>query len=376
MIDHHPVHCRDTRDLIHSSARKKSRAPSMKAATTEFPLSELTELARWASAKLALDTQSVRLDPPRADASFRRYQRLRAGSESWMLCDAPPAREKNAEFLAIAEALSRCGVRAPKVLAVDLDRGWLCLEDLGDRLLLPELREDTVDRHYAAAMNMLRRLALCDSDAFGLPPYDRAALQEELSLFPRWFCEGLLHSPLDRRAGQVFDDLCGALCERALAQTQVVVHRDFHARNLMLLPDDSLATIDFQDALTGPLTYDLVSLLRDCYCRWPSPRVTGWVRDQHAALSAEGVSVPAVEAFHKDFDWMGLQRHIKVLGIFARLWLRDGKRAYLGDLPRVLAYVREVLSAYAQEPALAAFHDLLEQQWLPLAQRQDWYRAP
>lgn len=336
---------------------------------------ELAALRDWACAALGIDPDAASLEPLAGDASFRRYTRLRSAGGSWMLCDAPPARERHDAFVAVARILDAIGVRVPAVRAAQLERGWLCLEDLGDRLLLPRLSADSVDGHYGAAMLMLRRLARADTASLDLPPYDGERLRAELALFPRWFCARLLGRPLDVRGERAFEALCDALCARALAQPQVLVHRDFHARNLMLLPGDELATIDFQDALIGPLSYDLVSLLRDCYRRWPAPRVRGWALAQRAALAAEGVAVPAAADFLVDFDWMGLQRHLKVLGIFARLWLRDGKDGYLADLPRVMAYLREVLAAYPGEPVLADFAALFEAQLLPAARGAPWYRA-
>ena len=208
---------------------------------------------------------------------------------------------------------------------------------------------------------------------FNIPVYDAQELTREMNLFIEWFCPqllGLQGSPESRRC---YDDLRLALCQRAIAQPQVVVHRDFHSRNLMVLKSDELAVIDFQDAIFGPVTYDLVSLLKDCYVRWPRQRVRDWVLDQHEAMLADGIALPSAEAFLRDFHWMGLQRHLKVLGIFARLYLRDGKAAYLSDLPRVMAYVREVLGAYPDEPVFMAFAQWFESAVMPAARRQAWF---
>ena len=309
------------------------------------------------------------------DASFRKYYRV-AGVDrgSVILCDAPPDTEKTPEFVRIAHALEAAAVRVPQVLHADTSRGFLILEDLGDRVLLPLLSRDAVEGFYGEALTMLERLARIDSIPLALPPYDGQLLAREMRLFPQWFCAGLLGMPPTSEAQSVFDDLERALCERALAQTQVVVHRDFHARNLMVLADGTLATIDFQDAVVGAVTYDPVSLLRDCYLRWPLTDVRRWVLGHRERLAALGVAVPAPEAFLVDFDWMGLQRHIKVLGFFARLYQRDGKAGYLRDLPRTLAYVREVLALYPQEPALARFGAWFEEVVVPRAQIQSWYR--
>ena len=223
---------------------------------------------------------------------------------------------------------------------------------------------------------MLEALAQIDPIGAALPPYSEDRLREELGLFPRWFCEDLLDLRLDSSARSLIEDFAKLLCERALAQAQVVVHRDFHARNLMRLDDGSLGTIDFQDAVIGPITYDPVSLLRDCYLRWPAERVAAWSLAHREALAGRGVAVPAEEAWLADFDWMGLQRHTKVLGIFARLYRRDGKAGYLPDLPRVIAYVREVLSRYPSETVLSRYANWFDDVILPRARLQPWYGAP
>jgi aminoglycoside/choline kinase family phosphotransferase len=337
---------------------------------------DLESFTRWGAAQLGAPADGATLTPVAGDASFRRYFRLRVEDRSVILCDAPPAREKNAEFVAMAQALSRGGVRVPRLLGADLSRGWLCLEDLGDQLLLPGLDEGTVDGYYREALAMLQRIATLDTAGLELPVYDRSELQREMRLFPEWFCAGLLEMPLDEEARERFSALMSALCDRALDQPRVLVHRDFHARNLMCLAGGELAAIDFQDAILGPPTYDAVSLLRDCYIRWPETRVRAWALGYRDRLLGAGVPANREdEVFLCDFDLMGLQRHIKVLGIFSRLWLRDGKRAYLDDLPRVLAYTRDVLAVHRDIPALEDFHLWLEAEVVPLARNQPWYRV-
>lgn len=354
-------------------------------------MTDLNALRHWGCAVLNWDEGVTELDPVPGDASFRRYFRLLGPGGRAILCDAPPAREKNAEFVAVAALFDTAGVRVPRVHGVDLERGWLCLEDLGDQLLLPLLSDTTADAYYEEALGMLRMLAAVPDAAAELAPYSHALLMQELELFPEWFCHRLLAMPLDADARRILDDLFAVLCERALGQLQVAVHRDFHARNLMVVDSgegegegDSegdkmerghLAAIDFQDAVFGPVCYDPVSLLRDCYLRWPSERVRAWALFHRDTLLADGLNVPREDAaFLRDFDYMGLQRHIKVLGIFARLWMRDGKDAYLRDLPRVMGYVRDVLALYADEPAVVAFARWFDAAALPLAQQQIWYR--
>ena len=235
-----------------------------------------------------------------------------------------------------------------------------------------------VDDHYRRACDLLSRLARLAPDELDLPAYDRILLEEELGRFSDWFVKGLLgHEPSpDER--ELMRALFDRLVDSALEQPRVLVHRDFHSRNLMLQPGGELAVIDFQDAVTGPVSYDLVSLLRDCYIQWPAERVRSWALAHRDRLREAGLLQPVDDAcFLRWFDWIGLQRHIKVLGTFARLYLRDGKPAYLQDLPLVIEYVREVLNDYAdEEPAFAAFSQWFEQKLLPkIAAAQEWSAA-
>jgi aminoglycoside/choline kinase family phosphotransferase len=308
------------------------------------------------------------------DASNRRYFRLAVPGASWVVAEAPPATEKNRAFLDVRALLERGGVRVPALRGADLERGYLLLEDLGDCLLLSLLDEQSVDGHYRNALAVARRMAGLDVSAIDLPPYDEDLLREELGRYPHWFVEKLLDHQLDAAARDLFDRLSARLVASALEQPRVFVHRDFHSRNLMLQPDGELAVIDFQDAVVGPVTYDPVSLLRDCYIRWPAERVRAWVLGYRDDLVGEGMLEPIEDTlFMRWFDWMGLQRHIKVLGTFARLHLRDGKPGYLEDLPLVVSYVREVLGMYAaQEPEFAAFRDWFDDALAPRIAAQPW----
>jgi aminoglycoside/choline kinase family phosphotransferase len=309
------------------------------------------------------------------DASNRRYFRTDVDGASYILVDAPPRTEKNQAFLAVRQLLADAGVRVPALYAADLERGYLVLGDLGDRLLLAELSTDSVDSQYRGAMNVLLQMAAIDSRETALPAYDRTLLAEELGRFPTWFVEKLLGQTPDAREQQLLAAAFDVLVGNALQQPAVLVHRDFHSRNLMPQPDGSLGVIDFQDAVLGPVTYDLVSLLRDCYIQWPAPQVQAWALAYHARLQAAGhlPSNVAPDRFLRWFDLMGLQRHIKVLGTFARLYLRDGKSVYLNDLPLVIAYVREIAARYAAaEPALGAFSEWFDNRLMPLVSRQDW----
>ncbi len=308
------------------------------------------------------------------DASFRRYFRLALGGSpvqptSLICVDAPPATEDSAAFIALSQRLVSAGVRAPRVFASDLGAGWMLLEDFGDSLLLPRLLaadSDAAAALYAPAFDALVALQL-GVDAAALPSFDAAKLRAEMQLFEDWFCKGLLGVTLDEPARELLAQALDFLVAAALAQPQVAVHRDFHSRNLMLLDDGELGVIDFQDAVAGAYTYDLVSLLRDCYVSWPLTRVEAWVAEFHRRLAAQSRSAAAVSAtqFQRDFDLMGLQRHLKVLGIFARLHLRDHKSAYLADIPLVLTYFKSVAD---RQPELAEFAAWFTQTLVPRAQ--------
>jgi aminoglycoside/choline kinase family phosphotransferase len=308
------------------------------------------------------------------DASNRRYFRAGLGARSYILVDAPPATEKNQAFLAVREMLAGAGVKVPALYGADLERGFLVLEDLGDRLLLNELAADSVDDWYGLAMGVLGQVATLNVANLELPAYDASLLAEELSRFPEWFAEALLGYSLADDERVLLDKVFALLRDSALEQPRVLVHRDFHSRNLMPQADGQLGVIDFQDAVLGPVSYDLVSLLRDCYIHWPEERVRGWALAYRRQLQSQGL-LPGVNAarFLRWFDLMGLQRHIKVLGTFARLYLRDDKPSYLADLPLVIQYVLEISARYgAEEPLLAGFHRWFEDGLTPLIADQPW----
>jgi aminoglycoside/choline kinase family phosphotransferase len=294
----------------------------------------------------------MRLEPASADASFRRYFRVwGADGATRVVMDAPPGKEDIRPFLHVGALLERCGVHVPQVEAADPSRGLVLLEDLGRTHYLARLTGGgDVDALYLDALAALLRIQVDGlSGAEDLPPYDRATLLREMALMPEWFCERHLHLHLADEdhalLASTFEFLVGA----ALAQPRVLVHRDYHSRNLMVLPARNPGIVDFQDALAGPVTYDLVSLLKDCYVAWPRERVEQWVHGHHAALAARGFDSGAdAVGFLRGFDLVGLQRHLKVLGIFARLWYRDGKSSYLRDLPLTLDYVRDTAARHAE----------------------------
>lgn len=313
---------------------------------------------RLAWARQVLRDPAVELETASADASFRSYWRTRHDGRSWIVMDSPPAQEDPSPWLEIGSRLAAIGLHVPQAYAQDLQQGFLLIEDLGSQLYLPALNDTTVDSLYADALNamlVMQREATGD----GLPLYDRAFLELELALMVEWFLGRHLGCTLCAPEAGVIRDAFATLTASALEQPRRFVHRDFHSRNLLITTRNSPGIIDFQGAMLGPITYDLASLLRDCYIGWPRERVDEWVEGYRLQLRAHGL-VPAntdSARFRRWFDLIGLQRHIKVLGIFCRLYYRDGKSGYLDDLPRVFDYVVDVASDY---PELSAFVALLQ----------------
>jgi aminoglycoside/choline kinase family phosphotransferase len=324
-------------------------------------------LSQWVieqAGRLGLGLTSAALEPVSGDASFRRYFRAygeTAGRRtSWIAVDAPPDKENSRPFVRIADHWHAAGVRVPTLIATDVEQGFMLLEDFGDRLLLPALNDADADRLYGRAFAALHRIQSVAADT--LPPYDEALLQREMGLFNEWFVERLLGLELSAEELAMLDRARSDLVDSALSQNQVSVHRDYHARNLMLLDDDGLGIIDFQDAVRGPVTYDLVSLLRDAYIRWPDARVAQWVEQFRCELQARGMTDATAAQFLAQFDLMGVQRQLKVLGIFSRLYLRDGKAGYLPDMPRTFGYLYRACARY---PAMAGLHAFLKHRILP-----------
>jgi hypothetical protein len=315
----------------------------------------LAVIREWLSHDLRLPHE--RLLPASSDASFRRYFRLFTPRGTYIVMDAPPGKEDVRPYLKVGALLASLGAHVPHVHESDVARGLLLLEDLGTTPYLQRLESaDDSDPLYADALRVLADIQVQGTEAAGeLAPYDRAELLRELALMPEWFCRRHLgFGPSDAEQeilGSAFEFLITA----ALAQPQVFVHRDYHSRNLMVVAERNPGIIDFQDALRGPIGYDLVSLLKDCYICWPRARVEDWVSGYRTVLIGRGVAAASGAEFLRDFDLIGVQRHLKVLGIFARLWHRDGKRGYLLDLPRTLDYVRDTCARYVELSALAAF---------------------
>jgi len=307
----------------------------------------------------------IHVAPASEDASFRRYFRVTRESlpdKTLIAMDAPPDKEDTAPFIAISRMLVDAGIHAPEVLATNTDMGFLLLSDLGNQPYLSALNEKSVDSLYGDALDALLRIQRdVPHDINNLPPYDRVLLMREMELFREWYLRRHRNLALTAQEQGMLDNIYQLLAESAQSQPQVFVHRDYHSRNLMVTQENNPGVLDFQDAVIGPITYDLVSLLRDCYIQWPRNRVEQWALDYLHRAADAGVFALSDNLTDEDllrwFDWMGVQRHLKASGIFARLWLRDGKPGYLDDIPRTLGYIREVSSRYEQ---LSPLHDFLE----------------
>ena len=287
-----------------------------------------------------------------------------------MLVDAPPAHEDCMSFVQIDGLFRELGVHSPEVLAVDYQNGFMLLEDLGEKHYQQVLNPENQDELYTAALETIAKIQTCSERPKWMANYSASKLREEMLLFPRWFVKELLGFSCDKSAEKVLDTLFCELQSSALEQPRVVVHRDFHVRNLMHSVNPP-GVIDFQDAVWGPITYDLASLLRDCYIRWPAKKIDSALLAYQSRLERRGVLDENQRGkFRQWFDLMGLQRHIKVLGIFARLALRDGKQRYLQDLPLVIRYTLEVVDQY---PQFAQFSHWFREELVPLAELQSWY---
>jgi aminoglycoside/choline kinase family phosphotransferase len=322
-------------------------------------------LSEWLTRELG--SSAFALAPASEDASFRRYFRATLArphpaapaASTLIVMDAPPPREDCRPFVRVAALLAAAGVHAPAVLAQDLERGFLLLTDLGTTTYLRALDAGNADRLFADALDALVRWQLATRPGV-LPPYDEALLRRELELFPEWYVGRHLGRTLTGEERADMDGLFARIVAANLAQPRVFVHRDYMPRNLMV-SDPNPGVLDFQDAVTGPVTYDVVSLFRDAYVTWPGERVLDWTIRYWERAKRAGLPVDAdFGTFWRDCEWMGLQRHLKVLGIFARIRHRDGKPGYVEDTPRFLAYVRPVAERYAELAPLARLLDSLE----------------
>ena len=388
--------------LIREVVFESPVTPAANMTASDSGMPENHAFREWLAAELAMPLSALVIKQVAGDASPRRYFRVtlqptespasRSDCESLNahnsepMVSAPlfsqrswigvtsPSTENNAAFLDVQRLLDRAGLVVPAQYASDLDQGFFLMEDFGDVLLASQLAPDTVDHHYLSALRELRHIVQVPIETVTLPRFDAARIAEELSIFPEWFLCGHLGLEAEMMASGLWEALLTLMTQVFLGQPQRVVHRDFHSRNIMCLPNDRLGFIDFQDAVVGPITYDPVSLLKDCYVQWPRTEQLRWLEAHRQALLDAGVDVPSEHVFIRDFDLVGLQRHLRVLGVFARLCLRDGKPDYLNDLPLVLAYTREALGLYQDEPAIAAFSTWLEEVVMPRVAEQSWYQ--
>lgn len=280
------------------------------------------------------------------DASFRRYYRLHYNSTTQVVMDAPPDKETLHPFIHIAHLLEQAGVCTPKILASNTQQGFLLLSDLGDNLLLHTLNPETAPHHYMQAIDTLFKIQTCTLDDPMLLPFDYQFMIKEMHLCLEWFLKAYIGLALSEAETFLFQRTIDWIATEVAQQPITFIHRDYHSRNLMLMSENQLGVIDFQDAMRGPLTYDLVSLLKDCYISWPREQVLQWVASFYKQNDL--AHTYSLEEFVRAFDLCGLQRHLKVLGVFSRLHLRDNKSGYLKDLPLTLNYVLEVTEIYSE----------------------------
>jgi aminoglycoside/choline kinase family phosphotransferase len=350
-------------------------------------------LAQWAADRIeqlyqhSIPAQMVTVS---GDASFRRYFRIiyseNGVQKHWIAVDAPPEHENSRQFVDIANVWSTAGVKVPTVLAFDEAQGFMLLEDFGDVLLHPELTAEAADGLYKASIDSLIELQQLPRTE-NIPEYNRELLDREMALFPDWLCEKHLKLTLSVAEKAMLNQVFETLTKTALAQPQVMVHRDYHSRNLMVCKanpplhnEDFIGIIDFQDAVYGPKTYDLVSLLKDCYIQWPREQVLSWLayfkeesfkeksfKDQSVQNLSKQTTDISDDQLIRDFDLMGMQRHLKAAGIFARLSIRDGKHDYLNDVPRTCEYIVQTARLY---PEFEAFSAWLESVFLPALKEQ------
>lgn len=314
-----------------------------------------------------LNLNITQFEPASSDASFRRYFRVQYAQRHYIVMDAPPEKENTAPFIKVARLFEQAQVNVPHIIQQNTAQGFLLLEDFGSQCLLDSLNEASAESLYQDALDSLVTLQKnVNIKTCGLPRYNTDLLQAELLLFSDWFlgkqCELTLNS--DQQA--VVKTCNELLIRSALQQTQVCVHRDYHSRNLMHVTTENPGIIDFQDAVIGPVTYDAVSLLRDCYISWPETTVEQYLKPYYQQLIQAYLIDCDFSQFQRDFDLMGIQRHLKAIGIFSRLNIRDGKSIYLGDIPRTLNYVINISQRY---PELQNFHSFLLETVLPVSKR-------
>jgi len=322
----------------------------------------LQQLNHWLSETIC--TKDYQLEPASDDASFRRYFRLKHNNETFIVMDAPPEKENCIPFIDIAERLLAVNINVPRIIKKDLKQGFLLLSDLGESQYLDALTEESADAPYVNSLYQaaMQELVIMQqqADTKKLPVYDENLLLQEMELFRDWLLQE--HIGLDLTAGiqAMLDEVFKLLVNEALSQPRVFVHRDYHSRNLMLncMGGKNPGVLDFQDAVEGPFAYDLVSLLKDCYIKWPDQQVRDWANNFFAEIAGKYPDIDATR-FMRWFDLMGVQRHLKASGIFARLYHRDGKTGYLADIPRTLSYIIDLHDEY---PELQGLIELIQGQ--------------
>ena len=293
-----------------------------------------------------------------SDASFRRYFRYSHNGQSIVAMDAPPDKEDCRPFVNVATLLAESGIYVPEILAEDCEQGYLLLSDLGQQTYLDVINADNADSLYHDAIDTLIRFQ-SQAATDNLPHYDAALLTRELTLFPEWYLQAHLQCDIDNSMRTLLDRLFNKLIEQVLSQATVFVHRDYMPRNLMISTPNP-GVLDFQDAVLGPISYDPICLFKDAFISWPEHRVQQWLSTYWAKAKQAGLPVPAdFQQFQIDCDFMGVQRHLKVIGIFARICHRDGKPRYVADVPRFLAYLTTVAERRPELSELAQILDLL-----------------
>ncbi len=346
-------------------------------AQSDAPMKDFEHhLKQWAVTKLLdsgqLDNaEDLAWEAIRGDAGFRRYFRVNTQKENLLAVYAPPTTENNQGFVDIDRYLIQHGVSVPKIFEYERECGFMLIEDFGEALLYSDLNENNAASRYEKAIEALLKIQVLPVDENIFPEYSREVLLKEMSLFQDWFVAQNLNYTLSQAEHALINSSFEFILQSNLSQPKVIVHRDYHSRNLVQRDGDLPGIIDFQDAVIGPLTYDVVSLFRDCYVEWPQEKVEAWALDYFEAAKRLGLVDANVDAarFLQWFDLMGLQRHIKVLGIFSRLCIRDGKHAYLKDLPLVNRYVLRVAEQYDELSAFVAWY---KEALLPRFQQKEW----
>lgn len=319
------------------------------------------ELQHWLCQHFSM--KALKLIPLTGDAGFRQYYRFSVNDLSYIAVDAPPDKSNNKAFVNIQKAFNEQNVLVPKIISMNLEKGFFCLSDFGDVLFANTITQKNMQIKYTKAIDLLPKIWQASFDNQPLPVYDQAFILLELNIFKEWLLIEHLQLQLTNIEMQLLSDCFNYLSDNALSQPQVVMHRDYHSRNIMMLNDDNLGVIDFQDAVIGPITYDIVSLLRDCYVRWSNSDVKQLflyfcqlAKDKYPEIMVDQ------SEWQCWFDLMGVQRHIKASGIFARLYHRDGKKGYLKDIPLTLGYIVDICALY---PELSFLHDLVKNRVFP-----------